>query len=356
MIPPVAVVTMERQHGVYRFKVTSLCLLCILSGEIRLFMRDVVVIGGGLSGLAACYELEKRGAAYTVIEVKRRFGGGIRSSAEGGFIIDACAFAFGRSAAMVLPPEFALSQQILAISDDAGVFRQGTESLVSAYTDRLQGGRLMRMAVSSIGRLGDRFTICLENGIMLDAGALILAVPARYAARMLWNLAPEAAERLAAFRYDSIRRVSLGYRKRDLPAVFCSKRDTAIRFIITTDEPGRVPSRDHLLMQVGLRAAADATAAEAIEAVTQSFGWSAAPQVARVDYWQEADVLSEHDDTQVANLRSIHGLLPGGVSLIGSDYCSEAQSSKGVARLDARILSGKQAAQDALEFLKAAKE
>ena len=43
-------------------------------------MRDVVVIGGGLSGLAACYELEKRGAAYTVIEVKRRFGGGIRST------------------------------------------------------------------------------------------------------------------------------------------------------------------------------------------------------------------------------------------------------------------------------------
>ena len=36
-------------------------------------MRDVVVIGGGLSGLAACYELEKCGAAYTVIEVKRRF-------------------------------------------------------------------------------------------------------------------------------------------------------------------------------------------------------------------------------------------------------------------------------------------
>ena len=33
-------------------------------------MRDVVVIGGGLSGLAACYELERCGAAYTVIEVK----------------------------------------------------------------------------------------------------------------------------------------------------------------------------------------------------------------------------------------------------------------------------------------------
>ena len=45
-------------------------------------MRDVVVIGGGLSGLAACYQLEKTNLRYTLIEVKRRVGGGIQTFAS----------------------------------------------------------------------------------------------------------------------------------------------------------------------------------------------------------------------------------------------------------------------------------
>ena len=319
-------------------------------------MRDVVVIGGGLSGLAAGYELEKRGTAYTVIEVKRRFGGGIRSTAERGFVMDACAFAFRRPTAKVLPPEFELDQQVLPISDDACVFRQGTETLVGAFADRLQGGRLMRMAVSSIGRLGNRFTICLENGIMLDAGALLLAVPARYAARMLWNLAPEAAERLAAFRYDSIRRVSLGFPKRDLPARLDGYLDETLRFIVTTDEPGRVPDRDHVLMQVGLRSADHLSADEAIGAVRRHVGWRAAPLVARVDYWLEADLSSDYGDKHRRCVRAMSDLLPAGISLIGSDYCNDAPAVRGVARLDERIMSGTQAARAAVEYLKAAKE
>ena len=56
-------------------------------------MRDVVVIGGGLSGLAACYELEKQQIRYTLIEVKRRVGGSISSCKDKGFVTDASAFA-----------------------------------------------------------------------------------------------------------------------------------------------------------------------------------------------------------------------------------------------------------------------
>ncbi len=318
-------------------------------------MRDVVVIGGGLSGLSACYELERRGLAYTVIEVKRRFGGGISSSVEYGFIMDACAFTFRRPGVRVLPPEFELDQQILPIGDDACVLRSGTETLVNAFADRLQGGRLMRMAVSSIGRLGNRFTICLENGIMLDAGALIVAVPARYAARMLWNLAPEAAERLTDFRYDCIRRVSLGFRKRDLPASLNCDLDEAFPFIITTHEPGRVPDRDHLLMQVGLRIPGAMSADDAINAVIHRFGWRASHLVTRIEFWPEADLLPDHNGSRREKLRAIRDLLPDGLSLIGSDYCRDAPSSNGVARLDERILAGKQAARDAIAFLKAEK-
>lgn len=317
-------------------------------------MRDIVVIGGGLSGLAACCELEKRGVAYSVIEVKRRFGGAIRSVFEGGFIMDASAFAFRPLADHALLDDLGLRNRVVPIGDGACVFRDGSESVVRAFADGLGGGRLMRMAVSSIGRLGERFTICLENGLMLDAGALILALPARYAARALWNLSPDAAEQLAELRYDAIRRVSLGYRKRDLPEIVAGVIDDTYRFIISTDQPGRVPDREHRLIQVGLRGEAGLTADDAIRAVIKHFGWRGTPVVRRVDAWTEADLLSDYGDRHRQNIRAIRDLLPAGLSLIGSDYCREAPTVRGIARLDERIQTGRSAARAALDYLRAA--
>ncbi len=319
-------------------------------------MRDVVVIGGGLSGLAACHELERCAAAYTVIEVKGRFGGGIHSRSEAGFVMDACAFAFRPLADQALLADLGLCERVIPIGAEACAFAGGTESLIDALADRLRGGRLMRMAVSSVGRLGNRFTICLENGIMLDAGAVILALPAPYAGRALWNLAPDAAEQLAQFRYDSILRVSLGYHKRDLPACQDRVPDATFPFILSTDQPGRVPDSDHLLIHVGLRHAGDLSADDAIRAATRHFGWRASPLVARVDYWLEADLLSEYGAAHHQCVCAIRDALPDGLSLIGSDYCREATEICGVARLDERIQMGRRAAREALAYLKAKKK
>ena len=57
-------------------------------------MRDVVVIGGGLSGLVAASELEKAGVDYTLIEVKRQLGGSLGSLTIGTSILDKGAMAF----------------------------------------------------------------------------------------------------------------------------------------------------------------------------------------------------------------------------------------------------------------------
>ena len=317
-------------------------------------MRDVVVIGGGLSGLYAGYELEERGAAYTVIEVKPRFGGAIHSVFEAGFILDAAAFAFQPLPNDALLADLGLRQRVAPIGEAACILRDGSESLIRALEARLQGGRLMRMAVSSVGRLGQRFTICLENGIMLDAGALIVALPARFAARALWNLAPGAAERLARFRYDSVWRVSLGYHKRDLPAGIDCAIDERFPFIISTNQSGRVPDRDHVLVQVGLRGPADMTADAAIRAVTGHFGCRGTPIVSRADYWPEADLLSDYGESHRHCIRAVRDLLPTGVSLIGSDYCSDLPAVRGIARLDERINAGGSAARAALDYLRAA--
>ena len=126
-------------------------------------MRDVVVIGGGLSGLAACYQLEKTNLRYTLIEVKRRVGGGIQSVCERGFVMDAGAFVLRSLSDDPWLAELGLNGQLCPVADSACVFRGGTEALIRALARPLQGGRLMRMAVSSIGRWRGRYTICLET-------------------------------------------------------------------------------------------------------------------------------------------------------------------------------------------------
>ncbi len=314
-------------------------------------MRDVVVIGGGLSGLSACYELEKHDLRYTVIEVKGRFGGAIRTSAAAGFVMDAGAFCFRPFAQEPWLEELGLKHEIVGFAEGACIFRGGSESLIRALAGKLHGGRLMRMAVSSLGRSRGRFTICLENGMVYDAGAIIVAAPARYAARILRNLMPEAADSLADFRYDSILRLSLGYRKRDVPGSIVSDPEGSFPFVFASDMPGRAPDRDHLLLQVGMRGGADLPREALVRRVRQAFGLPAQPLVAQVDHWPEADPLAWHEQPVLKNMTAIHQALPAGIGLIGSDYLPGPAPDCGIARLGARMRAGRAAARDAVAYL-----
>lgn len=49
---------------------------------------DVVVVGGGLTGLRAAYELERGGASVLVVEANDSVGGRVRSTTVDGFILD----------------------------------------------------------------------------------------------------------------------------------------------------------------------------------------------------------------------------------------------------------------------------
>ena len=315
-------------------------------------MRDVVVIGGGLSGLAACFQLEKSSLRYTLIEVKRRVGGGIQSFAERGFVMDAGAFALRSLTDESWMDELGLCEQVCPLADDAFVFRNGTESLIQALARPLRGGRLMRMAVSSIGRWRGRYTICLENGLVYDAGALILAVPARYAARILRNLAPAAAERLEAFRYDSIWRVSLGGHVDALSPSCNRKLDATMPYLLSTDAPGRAPDNHHRLLQAGIRAAPGQAPESLIRETVDRLSLRFPPIVARAYYWPEADLRSRYAAAHGDAIGAIMAQLPAGLSLIGSDYCLGAPTVKGVARPDERINMGREAALAAEDFLK----
>lgn len=313
-------------------------------------MRDVVIIGGGLSGLAAAYELEKQQIDYTLIEVKRHLGGSIRSVSRDGFIMDAGPFAIADDLPGDWMAELDLAQATIPLQNKAVIFKEGTQKLVDAIVRRLNGPRMMRMAVSSLGQLGQRYTICLENGLMLDAKSLIIASPARYAERMLYNLAPEVADMLRTYHYDSIHRLSLGYPTAELPDLE-APGDAAYAFIYETHDDARTPE-GYSLLHFGLRFSQACQPEALIGLLRQTFNM-AEPAAFYDGFWQEADALSSYDDTHDQRVRDMRAQLPDGIALIGSDYCMEPPRYEGVHRLSERIQQGRDAARSMIDYIKA---
>jgi protoporphyrinogen oxidase len=314
-------------------------------------LSDVIVIGGGLSGLAAAWELEQLGVDYTLIEVKNRLGGSIHTVEEAGFILDGYTFVIEKIGAWNFLDDLGLAQPLAVVGQvneaELVIFKAGTGALIDALAAKISAPVMLRMAVSSLGRLDNgRFAVCLENGLMLAARALVIAAPARYAERMLRSLAPEVAYRLLDYRYDCVARVSLGYEQAlagEIPPA-PPDDDYPITFWQVTDHPARVPP-GHVLLRAGVRlevedVVPDTLALEVAALVQLPLN----PAVAHVDYWAEGDPLTRHWAGHAENMRAIERLLPPGVTLVGSDYLAENFAE--------RIAQGREAAHSTANWLR----
>ena len=100
---------------------------------------DVAVIGGGIAGLAAGYELSKRGVSFLVLERAPRVGGVILSESVDGFTIDG-----GPDALLIQKP------QAIALCRELGLGDRlvGTKPPRIAYIQR--GGRLHALPAASV--------------------------------------------------------------------------------------------------------------------------------------------------------------------------------------------------------------
>ena len=316
-------------------------------------LRDVVIIGGGLSGLVAAVELEKANIDYTIIEVKPRFGGSIQSDTCEGFIMDKGAMAHqirDREGFESYLAEIGLSGSIVDV-DKGILFKQGTQVLIDALTKQINAPRMMRMAVSTLGEMygANRFSICMENGMLLDARALIVASPARYTERMFHTLNPEISYKLLDYQYDNIVRVSCGYNRADAPTNTNKSPDNyAITSIHTTSQLERVPDVDKVLIQVGVRFDKDTGISTAIvDEVASAMGWTQKSLVEQFSIWADADPMMWRFPAHIERLKDIRALLPDGIVLAGNDYIQTTDAP----RLDERITLAQESAHNIIDYL-----
>lgn len=297
-----------------------------------------VIVGAGVSGLAAAFRLEASHVPYTLIEIKSGLGGSLQTIEREGFAADS-----GRMVTFDDPADdvwamLALEAE-LQPSGSAGIecgsiFRHGQRAVVNALAGPLKGEVLCRMAVTSTGEFDaaarrrgfPRFCVCLENGTVLDADALVLAVPARIAERILRSLRPASAARLEGYRYDSIARLSLGYRTADIlgklpdmPPV-----DYPITYIESTDAPERVPA-GCTLIQLGVRydphkGVAPESNGDLAGQVTALFDLPSDPPFEHLSVWPDDEPLEWLQDGFPARVEALHRALPEGVAIAGSDY------------------------------------
>ncbi|MDZ4769803.1 MAG: FAD-dependent oxidoreductase [Chloroflexota bacterium] len=308
-------------------------------------MAGIVIVGGGLTGLAAAWALERLRQPYTLIEVKPRLGGSIATHREAGFVLDGAAFLLERYESWHWLGDLGLGGELARFGayrdGDLMYFRGGSEMLVTAMSARLTLGTIMtRMAVSSIGRLADGgvLGVCLENGVMLPARAIVVTAPARYAAHMLTSLSSDAALILDEHRYDPIVRVSFGVHQLAdgwmPPGV-----PNYVKFLHTFTPatlPGRIPAGGTLI-RVGVRLnPAVPTPAAALDAARRLLPASVDPVVAWTHYWSEADSLTRHLPEHAAAMDALDAALPPDVVIAGSDYRAK--------RLDQQIEDGRAAA------------
>ena len=122
---------------------------------------DVVIVGAGIAGLSAAYELQKRGLSFLILERAPRAGGVIFSESIGGYTIDG-----GPDSLLTQKPEAIKLCEELGIGD----------RLVPTNPPRLafiqRGGRLHPLPASSVLGIPTRLGPFIKTGLFTWAGKL----------------------------------------------------------------------------------------------------------------------------------------------------------------------------------------
>lgn len=213
-------------------------------------------------------------------------------------------------------------------------FASGTQELVDALQDQLKANLILGDGAISIQSSPAGYTIATARGRVIHASALVLAVTANVAARLLAQTAPQAAAGMQAIRHENIGTISLLYRKEDvsiplpLNGLMIPRRERrAIDAITWTSNksPERAPHGYHLLRvffggsRPDLVTASDDQLLATVQAELDSLlGVRGKVSGYRAFRWEQG--FPQADVGHLQHVDAIEAGLPPGIAIANSSY------------------------------------
>jgi len=354
----------------------------------------VVVVGAGIAGLAAAWDIARAGADVTVLESERRPGGVIVTERHEGFLVEggpdgflaaepelpALAAELGIATRVVAqqargtslwtgkgfePLEEGRAAALLGIdvqgSDLATGFRSfagGMGELVTALAERLVGAQhaapLLCVAQGVTGTATARagWRVAVTGGSAHEAEALILALPAHAAGRWLEQIGVSGARALADVVYAPSVTVSLAYRADQVarpldgagfvPGLVGAQHAAPLLRACTyasSKFPGRAPD-GHVLLRAFFASVDGDPAALAHEQLSAILSIRGAPLWSRAFHWARG--LPRYRDHHAAHLAAVRARL---ARLAPLAICGAGYDGAGVS---ACVRSGRDAARAVL--------
>lgn len=290
----------------------------------------VAVVGGGLAGLSAAWELHRAGADVLLLHSERRPGGVIVTERRDGFVAEG-----GPDGFLAAEPDIQDLARDLGLADQlvdqltkgstlwTGVrleplaegraaellgiqgheeaelargfrsFATGMAQVVEALAAQIGARIRASQGVTALAPAARGWRLSVTGGSAIEAEAVILAVPAWVAARMLATLGVPAARALDEVVYYPSITVSLAYRADQLAArldgtgfVAAAEAAGSVRACTYAwrKYPGRAPA-GHALLRAFLGPVDGDPGAVAHAELTRILGLSGAPLWTRTFQW-----------------------------------------------------------------------
>ncbi len=134
-----------------------------MSGDTRAVV-DVIIVGGGIAGLAAAFELQKRGRSFVVLERAARTGGVIISEPVGAFVVDG-----GPDSLLTQKPEG------IAFCQELGIAHRLVPTKLPRLAYIQRGGRLHALPAHSVLGIPTQFGPFIRTGLFSWPGKLRMA-------------------------------------------------------------------------------------------------------------------------------------------------------------------------------------
>lgn len=352
-------------------------------------MTAVAVVGAGIAGLAAAYELGRAGVEATLLESERRPGGVIVSERpdSGRWVVEG-----GPDSFLAADPELAALARELGIADhlvgqsargfslwtgaelapleegeaaavlgidakgadlSAGFqsFAGGMEEPVAALARAVQPALRFRIGVTGLFPARGGFRLSATGGTSFEVQGAVIALPAYAAARLLRSIDGVVGRLLGEIRYYPTLTVSLAYGEEQVTRTltgtgFVVRPGTGLPLRACTFSsakfPGRAPA-GHVLLRAFLTPQAGAADRVAYDALAPILGLRGEPLWSRVFDWPRGlPMYGAHHAARLAEARE-RLAARGNLALAGAGYDGPGVS--------ACVRSGRAAARELLTKL-----